>query len=241
MDEFSIIGTTDVEYKGDPKNVKIDEEETRYLLKVFNAHFKKQLTADDIVWSYSGVRPLCDDESDSPQAITRDYTLDVRDDNGEAPLLSVFGGKLTTYRKLAEHAMEKLAKYYPNAGPAWTKSAVLPGGDFSGTRDDYAASLRRRYPFISENMARHYARTYGSRTEMLLEGATSLTDLGENFGHEFYEAELRYLVKNEWVRELDDAIWRRTKQGMWLNKAQQARISEWLARNSQKPALSLAS
>ncbi len=241
MDEFSIIGTTDVEYKGDPKNVAIDEEETSYLLKVFNAHFKKQLSRDDIVWSYSGVRPLCDDESDSPQAITRDYTLDVRDNNGQAPLLSVFGGKLTTYRKLAEHALEKLVKYYPNAGAAWTKNAVLPGGDFSGTRDDYAASLRRRYPFISENMARHYARTYGSCTEQLLAGAKSLSDLGENFGHEFYEAELRYLVKNEWVRELDDAIWRRTKQGMWLNKAQQARISEWLLQHSQKPALHLAS
>nr|WP_154929089.1 glycerol-3-phosphate dehydrogenase [Pantoea agglomerans] len=240
MDEFSIIGTTDVEYKGDPKNVNIDDSETDYLLKVFNAHFKKQLTADDIVWSYSGVRPLCDDESDSPQAITRDYTLDVRDDNGQAPLLSVFGGKLTTYRKLAEHALEKLAKYYPNAGPAWTKNCVLPGGNISGTREDYAASLRRRYPFISENMARHFSRTYGSSTETLLAGAKSLNDLGENFGHEFYEAELRYLVQHEWVRELDDAIWRRTKQGMWLTKEQQARVAEWLAAKA-KPALSLAS
>lgn len=106
MDEFSIIGTTDVEYKGDPKAVKIDESEINYLLKVYNAHFKKQLGRDDIVWTYSGVRPLCDDESDSPQAITRDYTLDIHDENGKAPLLSVFGGKLTTYRKLAEHAME---------------------------------------------------------------------------------------------------------------------------------------
>jgi len=110
MDEFSIIGTTDVEYKGDPKSVKIDDNEIDYLLKVFNEHFKKDLARDDIVWTYSGVRPLCDDESDSPQAITRDYTLDVRDDEGKAPLLSVFGGKLTTYRKLAEHALEKLSR-----------------------------------------------------------------------------------------------------------------------------------
>ncbi|MGK3136102.1 glycerol-3-phosphate dehydrogenase [Pantoea trifolii] len=241
MDEFSIIGTTDVEYKGDPKDVKIDDNEISYLLKVFNGHFKQQLSKDDIVWTYSGVRPLCDDESDSPQAITRDYTLDVHDDNGQAPLLSVFGGKLTTYRKLAEHALEKLTKYYPNIGPAWTKNAVLPGGDFSGSRDDYAAGLRRRYPFISEGMARHFVRTYGSRTEELLAEAKSIDDLGENFGHEFYEAELRYLVKNEWVRELDDAIWRRTKQGMWLSAAEQARIAEWLAVNAQKPALSLAS
>lgn len=164
----------------------------------------------------------------------------MRDDNGQAPLLSVFGGKLTTYRKLAEHALEKLAKYYPNAGPAWTKNCVLPGGNISGTREDYAASLRRRYPFISENMARHFSRTYGSSTETLLAGAKSLDDLGENFGHEFYEAELRYLVQHEWVRELDDAIWRRTKQGMWLTKEQQARVTEWLAAKA-KPALSLAS
>ncbi|KGT91068.1 glycerol-3-phosphate dehydrogenase [Erwinia typographi] len=241
MDEFSIIGTTDVEYKGDPKNVHIDDNETEYLLNVFNNHFKKSLGKEDIVWSYSGVRPLCDDESDSPQAITRDYTLDVHDDNGQAPLLSVFGGKLTTYRKLAEAAMEKLAKYYPKAGPAWTKTCVLPGGDIAGTREDYAASLRRRYPFITEGMARHYARTYGSSTEKLLGEAKSLEDLGELFGHHFYEAELRYQVENEWVREQDDALWRRTKTGMWLNEEQRARVGEWLAHHAKKPALSLAS
>ncbi|CCP04745.1 aerobic glycerol-3-phosphate dehydrogenase [Erwinia amylovora Ea644] len=240
MDEFSIIGTTDVEYKGDAHDVKIDANEIDYLLKVFNAHFKQDLARDDIVWSYSGVRPLCDDESDSPQAITRDYTLDVHDDDGQAPLLSVFGGKLTTYRKLAEHAMEKLSKYYPQAGAAWTKSCVLPGGNFAGTRDEYAVSLRRRFPFISVELARHYARTYGSNSEQLLKGATSLADLGELFGHHFYEAELRYLVENEWVRATDDALWRRTKEGMWLNQQQQARVGEWLAQHA-KPLLSLAS
>ena len=142
MDEFSIIGTTDVEYKGDPKAVKIEESEINYLLKVYNAHFKKQLSRDDIVWTYSGVRPLCDDESDSPQAITRDYTLDIHDENGKAPLLSVFGGKLTTYRKLAEHALEKLTPYYQGIGPAWTKESVLPCGAIEGDRDDYAAVTR---------------------------------------------------------------------------------------------------
>ena len=220
MDEFSIIGTTDVEYKGDPKAVAIDDNEVNYLLNVYNAHFKKPLTRDDIVWTYSGVRPLCDDESDSPQAITRDYTLDIHDDNGQAPLLSVFGGKLTTYRKLAEHALEKLTPYYKGIGPA---------------------KLRRRFSFISESMARHHARTYGSNSELILDKATSLDDLGEHFGHEFFEAELRYLVEHEWVRSLDDAIWRRTKQGMWLNDEQQARISEWLAQHAGKSELSLAS
>lgn len=240
MDEFSIIGTTDVEYKGEPKKVAIDEKERDYLLKVFNAHFKKNLSRKDIVWTYSGVRPLCDDESASPQAITRDYTLDVHDVEGKAPLLSVFGGKLTTYRKLAEHAMEKLAKYYPEAGSAWTRNCVLPGGNFPGSREEYAASLRRRYPFINTAMSQYYARTYGSNCEIFLANAKHFDHLGENFGHDFYEAELRYLVQHEWVRQLDDAIWRRTKQGMWLNQQQQARISEWLE-NYQKNSLSLAS
>ncbi|MDN6833798.1 MAG: glycerol-3-phosphate dehydrogenase, partial [Enterobacterales bacterium] len=225
MDEFSIIGTTDVEYNGDPHDVKIDDNEVNYLLKVYNDHFKKQLSKDDIVWTYSGVRPLCDDESDSPQAITRDYTLDVHDQDGKAPLLSVFGGKLTTYRKLAEHALEKLSGYYDNCGPAWTKNGVLPGGDLGTDRDSYAAQLRRRFTWLPEALARRYVRTYGTRAEQLIGTAQSLEDLGEHFGHHLYEAELRYLVAEEWVVELDDAIWRRTKLGMWLDDAQKQRVA----------------
>lgn len=228
QDDYSIIGTTDVEYKGNPQDVKIDDNEVSYLLDVYNDHFRQQLTKEDIVWTYSGVRPLCDDESDSPQAITRDYTLSVDDENGQAPLLSVFGGKLTTYRKLAEHALEKLHKYYPQAGKAWTKDAVLPGGEIAGTRDDYAAMLRRRFK-LSESLARRYSRTYGSNSELILAAAQSPGDLGENFGQDLYEAELRYLVEKEWAVTLDDVIWRRTKLGMRLNDAQKQRISEWLA------------
>ncbi|MFO5675944.1 glycerol-3-phosphate dehydrogenase C-terminal domain-containing protein, partial [Klebsiella pneumoniae] len=122
-----------------------------------------------------------------------------------------------------------------------TKTRVLPGGHIGGDRDDYAAKLRRRFPFISESLARHYARTYGSNSEWILKEASALSDLGEDFGHEFYEAELKYLVEHEWVRSLDDAIWRRTKQGMWLTAEQQARISEWLAQHAGKSELSLAS
>ncbi|MEQ9878093.1 glycerol-3-phosphate dehydrogenase [Pectobacterium aroidearum] len=233
QDDYSIIGTTDVEYKGNPHDVKIDDNEVGYLLDVYNDHFKQQLTRDDIVWTYSGVRPLCDDESDSPQAITRDYTLSVDDDNGQAPLLSVFGGKLTTYRKLAEHALEKLHKYYPQAGKAWTKEAVLPGGDIAGTRDDYAAALRRRFN-LPESLTRRYSRTYGSNSELILTDAKGLGDLGEDFGHDLYEAELRYLVEKEWAVTLDDVIWRRTKLGMRLNDAQKQRISDWLANHRQQ-------
>ncbi|MDX6917194.1 glycerol-3-phosphate dehydrogenase [Pectobacterium carotovorum] len=233
QDDYSIIGTTDVEYKGNPHDVKIDDNEVGYLLDVYNDHFKQQLTRDDIVWTYSGVRPLCDDESDSPQAITRDYTLSVDDDNGQAPLLSVFGGKLTTYRKLAEHALEKLHKYYPQAGKAWTKEAVLPGGDIAGTRDDYAAALRRRFN-LPESLTRRYSRTYGSNSELILTDVKGLGDLGEDFGHDLYEAELRYLVEKEWAVTLDDVIWRRTKLGMRLNDAQKQRISDWLANHRQQ-------
>ncbi|NRN29900.1 glycerol-3-phosphate dehydrogenase [Photorhabdus heterorhabditis] len=234
MDEFSIIGTTDVEYKGDPKEVKIDDQEINYLLKVYNDHFKKPLSREDIVWTYSGVRPLCDDESDSPQAITRDYTLDIHDEQGKAPLLSIFGGKLTTYRKLAEHAMDKLVQYYPDAKKAWTKNGQLPGGNLEGCdRDGYARLLRKRYNWLPEGVAVRYARTYGSNSELILQSANNLTDLGESFGQGLYEAELRYLLDNEWVVELDDAIWRRTKLGMWLNEEQKQRITVWLAENAK--------
>lgn len=233
QDDYSIIGTTDVEYKGNPHDVKIDDNEVGYLLDVYNDHFKQQLTRDDIVWTYSGVRPLCDDESDSPQAITRDYTLSVDDDNGQAPLLSVFGGKLTTYRKLAEHALDKLHKYYPQAGKAWTKGAVLPGGDIAGTRDDYAAALRRRFN-LPESLTRRYSRTYGSNSELILANAKNLSDLGEDFGHDLYEAELRYLVEKEWAVTLDDVIWRRTKLGMRFDDAQKQRISDWLVSYRQQ-------
>lgn len=228
LGEFSIIGTTDVEYHGDPHDVKIDDNEVNYLLKVYNDHFKKTLAKEDIVWTYSGVRPLCDDESDSPQAVTRDYTLEVADENGKAPLLSVFGGKLTTYRKLAEHAMDKLGHYYTEMGPAWTKNGVLPGGDMGTDRNSYVVQLRRKYNWLPDSLAIRYAHTYGSRTEILLENKTSLADLGEDFGHGLYETELEYLVEKEWALELDDVIWRRTKLGMWLTDEQKQRVAGWL-------------
>lgn len=234
LGEFSIIGTTDVEYHGDPRSVHIDDNEVGYLLKVYNDHFKKPLSREDIVWTYSGVRPLCDDESDSPQAVTRDYTLEVADVGGKAPLLSVFGGKLTTYRKLAEHALEKLAHYYPGVGGAWTKNGILPGGDMGTDRDSYAQTLSRSHSWLPEELAMRYAHTYGSLAEVLLDNRHSLEDMGEAFGHGLYEAELAYLVKHEWVKELDDAIWRRTKLGMWLSEEEKRRVGEWLAATTNR-------
>lgn len=225
LEEFSIIGTTDLEYKGDPREVKIDQSEIDYLLDIHNTYFKKQLTNDDLVWSYSGVRPLCDDESDSPQAITRDYTLAV---DTNVPLLSVFGGKLTTYRKLAEHAMEKLNVYFPHLKPAWTHTNVLPGGDLGTDRQAFFAKVWKQYPWLDEKTIKHYAFTYGTHINLILGEAHSVADLGEHFGSTLYEAELRYLMKHEWVKEGDDALWRRTKHGMKLSASQQQHVAEWI-------------
>lgn len=234
LDKYSIIGTTDVEYHGDAKEVAIDDHEIDYLLNVYNHHFIKQLGRADIVWTYSGVRPLCDDESDSPQAITRDYTLDIADEGGSLPLLSVFGGKLTTYRKLAEHSLEKLRRYYPKMGPAWTKYAELPGGNIEGDRKSYAMKLHSRFNWLPEKLAYRYTSTYGSHSELILNNAHSLADLGEHFGHDLYEAELCYLIEKEWVVKLDDVIWRRTKLGMYLDDMQKKRINTWLSNKAQE-------
>ena len=228
LNDFSIIGTTDVEYQGDPQAVSIEQAEIDYLLQVYNANFKKPLSEQNIVWSYSGVRPLCDDESDSLQEITRDYTLDIQDEEGKAPLLSVFGGKLTTYRKLAEHALDKLHHYYPESGPAWTKNSHLPGGDMGCSCDDYVNVLRRRYDWISEPLAYRLAHTYGTKSELILGNLNHSASLGEHFGRGLYEAELRYLVDYEWVRCAEDAIWRRTKLGIKLHKQQKIRIEQWI-------------
>ncbi|AWK14976.1 glycerol-3-phosphate dehydrogenase [Candidatus Fukatsuia symbiotica] len=231
LDKYSIIGTTDVEYHGDIEKVEIDDQEIDYLLKVYNDHFIKQFGRADIVWTYSGVRPLCDDESDSPQVVTRDYTLDITDEQTATPLLSVFGGKLTTYRKLAEHALEKLRIYYPEMGSAWTKHSKLPGGDINGNRDSYTMQLGDRFKWLPQALAQRYAYTYGSHSELILADTHDLADLGEHFGHDLYEAELRYLIRKEWVTELDDVIWRRTKLGMCLDDAQKQRVQAWLSQN----------
>lgn len=232
LEEFSIIGTTDVEYHGDPRNVTIDDAEIDYLLNCYNHHFRLQRSREDIIRTYSGVRPLCDDESHSPQAITRDYTINIQDEQGQTPLLSVYGGKLTTYRKLAEHALEKLVPYYPQCGASWTKQAQLPGGDMGMTPDNYISTLCQRCNWLPEALARRYVHSYGTLCQKIIGSASSLEDLGEHFGHSLYEAELRYLITHEWAMTLEDILWRRTKLSMWLDNSQQQRVTDWLARHT---------
>ena len=228
LERFSLIGTTDREYRGDPAHVRISPEETDYLLRVVNAHFKRQLSRDDILHSYSGVRPLCDDESDQPAAITRDYTLALAGMPGEAPLLSVFGGKLTTYRKLAEAAMDLLAPTFPHLPPAWTARAPLPGGENMDSREALADKLVERFGWLDRDLALRWAGTYGSRSWRLLDGVQRQSDLGEHLGAGLYGREVDYLCREEWAQTAEDILWRRTKLGLFMTPGQQARLREYL-------------
>ncbi|WP_120513685.1 glycerol-3-phosphate dehydrogenase [Photobacterium salinisoli] len=234
LDRFSIVGTTDVEYHGDPRKVAIDEDEIRYLLKVYNDHFKRKLQRQDVVWTYSGVRPLCDDESDSPQAVTRDYTLELEQEGSQPPLLSVFGGKLTTYRKLAESALRKLAPFFPDMGPAWTAQACLPGGEVGFDREHLSADLRNRFSWMSAFTADRMATNYGVMSWQILDGVSSEAEMGQHFGEGFYARELDYLISREFVVSADDALWRRSKLGLYLNVEQQQAVSEYIASKHAK-------
>ena len=229
LDDYTVIGTTDVEYQGDPASVSISEEETDYLLEVTNSHFRTRISRNDIVHTYSGVRPLCDDESNDPSAITRDYTLTVTDEKGALPLLNVFGGKLTTYRKLGEAALEQLRPYYPRMQSGWTAHEPLPGGKLDTEDfDQFLQKLRRRYNWLPADIGYQYARRYGQRSLKLLNGAKALDDLGEHFGGNLYTREVDYLVNHEWAISADDILWRRTKAGLKLNQAQRTRLDQYL-------------
>lgn len=240
LDRFSVIGTTDVEYHGDPRDVAIDEQEIDYLLKVYNNHFVHQCQRSDVVWNWSGVRPLCDDESDSPQAVTRDYTLELEQQADEAPLLSVFGGKLTTYRKLAESALVKLAPFYSQMGPAWTKDSYLPGGsaDFDG--DKLATQLQQQYPWLNAFTCQRMAHNYGSRVEVLFNGITTEVEMGQHFGEGVYQCELDYLIAHEFVQTATDALWRRSKLGLYLTPSQQQLIGDYITEHPLQPAIAAA-
>lgn len=228
LERFTIIGTTDREYQGDPSKVTITEDEIDYLLKVVNEHFKKQLSRSDIVRTYSGVRPLCNDESDNPSAVTRDYTLSLSGSAEEAPILSVFGGKLTTYRKLAESAMTHLAPFFPHMKPSWTATASLPGGEDMSTPQALSGELTKRFDWLPNDVAQRWARTYGSRSWRLLEGVQNLADMGEHLGGGLYTREVDYLCSEEWALDAEDILWRRSKLGLFTTPSEQVRVQDYL-------------
>ncbi|GGK55310.1 glycerol-3-phosphate dehydrogenase [Amphritea balenae] len=226
-DEFSLIGTTDKEYYGDPAKVAIDQDEIDYLVDVTNQHFRSQISASDVVRTYSGVRPLLDDEADSAQAVTRDYTFEVDAPSQQAPLISIFGGKITTYRKLSEAAVDKLCEHFPKAGKKWTADARLPGGDFTDQLS-LRKQVSKQYPWLPTGLVKRFVRTYGTLTFKLLEDANQLSELGLQFADGFYEAEILYLINHEWALTTEDIIWRRTKQGLRMSDQETKNLTQYL-------------
>ncbi|MDW8370650.1 MAG: glycerol-3-phosphate dehydrogenase [Geminicoccaceae bacterium] len=240
--DFALIGTTDHEIAGDPGQVAVTAEERDYLLASITRWFRRPLGPEDIVWSYAGVRPLYNDGASAAQAATRDYVLHLDAPVGAAPLLSVFGGKLTTARKLAEAALLELAPFVSSAVGPWTASAHLPGGDFPW--DGFAhlvAELRRRYPFLPERLANRLARYYGTRAALLLGDAKRLGDLGTSFGADLYEREVEWMRREEWAATAEDVLWRRSKLGLRVSAAEIRRLEAHLAGERRRPSIDAAS
>lgn len=228
-EQFTLIGTTDVPYEEEPHAVAISEQETSYLCESVNRYFKRSITPADVKWSYAGVRPLYDDAASNASVVTRDYVLDIDAPSGEPPVMSIFGGKITTYRRLAEHALEKLEPWLPGLKPAWTADVPLPGGDLPDRDfDRFLADLTKRKPFLPPDMAFRLARAYGTRVDLILGKARSLTDLGRDFGGGLTQAEVDYLVDYEWARTGTDILWRRSKLGLVAAKKTAAALDDYL-------------
>jgi glycerol-3-phosphate dehydrogenase len=221
--DFTLIGTTDVEYRGDPGIVRIDDDEIAYLCKAASRYFRHPVTAAEVVWSYSGVRPLLDDHSDQASEITRDYLLAF--DHDGAPLLNVFGGKLTTARKLAEEAVDALAGLLDAPHEAWTGEALLPGGDLpDGDFEAFLEEFTLGRPWLPDALALRLCRNYGTRALRIVAGVSTLDGLGAHFGAGLYAAEVDYLIAAEWAGDADDILWRRTKLGLRIDSVGQERL-----------------
>ena len=233
QDRYSLIGTTDVPVR-DFEHPAISEEETYYLLTLANTYLARPLASTDVVWTYSGVRPLYDDGTTDPSAVTRDYVLKLdparNGANGpRAPVLSIFGGKITTYRKLAEAALADLSAVFPTMGPAWTRDAPLPGGDLpQSDRSAWVKELGRRYPALAPSLVKAVAHRHGTRATTVLGDARTSADLGEDFGADLTEREIDYLRDQEWASTAEDVLWRRTKCGLPMNLAQRERVTAFM-------------
>jgi len=216
--KFTLVGTTDVAYEGDAAQVGIEQDEIDYLLNAVNQSFKKQVGVQDIIWSYSGVRSLLDDGAQSAQKVTRDYKLYMDERHG-APILSVFGGKITTCRHLAEDVVNRLSTFYPTRKmPAWTEYVTLPGGDMGMVFDEYVEQKAEVYSFLDQDLIYRYARAYGTRMDVLLQNVSDLEQMGSHYGDHLYEAEIRYLIKYEFAHTLDDILMRRSKLGLHVSQ-----------------------
>ncbi|MFM0418385.1 glycerol-3-phosphate dehydrogenase [Paraburkholderia aromaticivorans] len=239
-DDYTLIGTTDLEYRDDPSKVAINAEETQYLCDSINRYFKQKISPADVRWTYSGVRPLLEEEgADNPSAVTRDYSLELDAPAGEAPLLSVFGGKITTFRKLAEEAVDKLAQALQNGASSWTAGAPLPGGDMPNANfERFLSEFKQQHAWLPADLAHRLARAYGTRAKHVIGNARSVADLGRAFAPGLYEAELTYLRDTEWARSAQDVLWRRSKLGLHVEPGTLDSITRdidtWFARESAR-------
>ena len=226
--DFTLIGTTDKEYEGDPSNAACSDDEAAYLLEFANQYFKETVSREDVVWTYSGVRPLYDDGAKSATAATRDYVLSL--DDAGPPILSVFGGKITTYRKLAEGVFEKLKPFFTEARGNWTAGVPLPGGDFPVRGfDAEVGKLRDSFRFLDEFWAKRLVRAYGTEARAILGDAARVDDLGASFGATLTEAEVAWLMDKEYARTADDVVWRRSKLGLRLSPEEISGIGDWMS------------
>jgi glycerol-3-phosphate dehydrogenase len=227
---FTLIGTTDVPHPNPDSVPAASSAEIDYLCRAANRYLARAIAPSDVVWSYSGVRPLYDDGAATASEVTRDYHLVVTDAGGRAPLLSIYGGKLTTYRRVAELALEKLARWFPKLGRAWTATEPLPGGDFGGCAfADLVESYARRYSRFPRDWLEPFLRRHGTIAADILGDARTAADLGEHFGGGLYERELTHLVAREWARDAGDVLWRRTKSGLQMSASERARLDERMA------------
>lgn len=221
LQQFTLIGTTDIPYTGDPFSAAISSEEVNYLSTAINKYFEKTLKPEDVKWSYSGVRALHKESEENPSAISRDYVLELNAPKDQAPLLSIFGGKITTYRKLAEHALQELKNFFPEMKGEWTANTSLPGGDIGQANfSNFFQAFRQQYPWLPGPLAYRYARSYGTLATKFLINHCSLNDLGRHYGAGLYQIELDYLIGNEWVKSAEDVLWRRSKLGLFMTEEQ---------------------
>jgi len=228
-DDFTLVGTTDEDFHGDPATVAISAAETDYLLGAVSEYFATPVTRDRIRWTFAGVRPLYDDGAARAQAATRDYVLTLDSPGGAAPLLSIFGGKITTYRRLAEAALDRLAGAFPGMRPAWTAGAPLPGGDVGPSFASFVAAKLAQYGFLEAAMVRRLCHAYGTRIDVLLAGVAADDDLGADFGAGLRAREVDYLCANEWAETTDDILWRRSKLGLHLDADGKDALAAYLA------------
>jgi glycerol-3-phosphate dehydrogenase len=234
QDDFTLIGTTDRDFVGDPSKVTASSEEIKYLCDSVSEYLAKPVRPEDVVWTYAGVRPLYDDGASEAKAATRDYVFEL-DTPGGAPLLSIYGGKITTYRRLAEEALERLSPYLRSAKAreGWTAKSPLPGGDLDVSAiAALSAELQRDYPFLTPAHANRLVHAYGTRAVKLLGSAKSIADLGQWFGATLTEREVKYLMSTEWALTAEDIVWRRSKLGLRLTPDQIAAIDAWIAANA---------